>query len=288
MFVSRLINRGTLLSPKNLLADAFSRSQLLRCMQKRCLKDMGSTSTQPVPLLVSIEGNIGSGKSTLMDQLRGMRSDWIFIDEPVSLWSGLRNEEGCSLLQLFYSDRRRWSYTFQNCALLTRYQNIEAAVAAFLGKSTPGGGISHVAGSVVSSSGVRTGGGRRAGRQVFITERCLDTDHEVFTKMLHRDGSIDQLEFELYKRWFRHLQASATPLSAIVYVSTPPKECAQRILRRGREGEGAIPLHYLEALDEQQRAWLDRKLVPCLHTSADVASGSAVQEFIDNLSGEQL
>ena len=58
------------------------------------------------PLLVSIEGNIGSGKSTLMNQLRGGRAEWIFIEEPVSLWSSLRNEDGNSLLQLFYKDRR--------------------------------------------------------------------------------------------------------------------------------------------------------------------------------------
>jgi len=114
---------------------------------------------------VSIEGNIGSGKSTLMDQLRAERADWVFIDEPVSLWSSLRNEDGDSLLQLFYKDRTRWSYTFQNCALLTRFQNIETAIAAFrLSAAAPG------------PDPVAEGR-----RQVFITERCLDTDFQVST-----------------------------------------------------------------------------------------------------------
>jgi len=130
-----------------------------------------------------------------------------------------------------------------------------------------------------SFSAVVSGGG---GRQVFVTERCLDTDFEVFTKLLHHEGSVDALEYGLYQRWLAHLQASATPLSAIVYVDTSPKECAKRIAQRGREGEEQIPLRYLAALDKQQREWIGRGEVPCLHAATDAVA--AVQVFIDGLS----
>ena len=57
---------------------------------------------------------------------------------------------------------------------------------------------------------------------MFFTERCLDTDYHVFTKMLRDENSIDKLELELYERLLNQLKSTATPLSAIIYVNTPP------------------------------------------------------------------
>ena len=225
------------------------------------LRRHASSSESPgraggAPLLVSIEGNIGAGKSTLLDQLRKTNADWVFIDEPVGEWSKLKNEQDESMLEVFYKDRRRWSYTFQNCALLTRFQNIEKAVKQHSRE-----------------------------RRVFITERCLDTDYHVFTKMLRADGSIDQLEFDLYVRWFTELKQTATPLSAIVHVDTSPEICAERIVKRGRDGEEAIPLDYLRALDNYQRAWVDAGDVPCVRAS--VEESKRVQDFVEKLLAER-
>ena len=47
--------------------------------------------------------------------------------------------------------------------------------------------------------------------------------------MLKEEGSIDKLELDLYIRWLNQLKATATPLSAIVHVNTPPSICAERI-----------------------------------------------------------
>jgi Deoxynucleoside kinase len=46
------------------------------------------------PLLLSIEGNIGAGKSTLIGELRRRHPTWNFVDEPVGIWSQLKNDEG--------------------------------------------------------------------------------------------------------------------------------------------------------------------------------------------------
>ena len=78
---------------------------------------------QPPPVLISIEGNIGSGKSTLLKKLRERHANWNFIDEPVESWMSLRHSNGKSLLELFYEDKHRWAYTFQNTAILTRIIN---------------------------------------------------------------------------------------------------------------------------------------------------------------------
>jgi len=216
----------------------------------------GAGDSAAGPLLISIEGNIGAGKSTLLDALRSYNKDWVFIDEPVAEWSRLKNEAGESMLEVFYKDRRRWSYTFQNCALLTRYQCIEDAVRRHSGEA-----------------GTRP--------RVFITERCLDTDYHVFTKMLRADGSIDRLEYDLYERWFLQLKRTSTPLGAIVHVDTSPEVSAQRIVKRGREGEQGIELGYLRALDKYQRAWIDAGEVPSIR--ADVNDAKRVQQFVDDV-----
>lgn len=226
-------------------------------------------------VLVSIEGNIGAGKSTLLAELRKINPSWIFIDEPVGIWSNFRNSDGESMLELFYNDRRRWSYTFQNCALLTRFQNIEATISKHCTTPTDTATTEQE-------------------KKVFITERCLDTDFEVFTKMLHAEGSIDSLEYDLYVRWFQQLKVNATPLSAIVLLETSPSICYERIKRRAREGEDAIPLEYLQQIEKQQQAWVQNTDVPCLllqetatgtdmDTTHGVANVGSVSRFVENI-----
>ena len=112
-----------------------------------------------------------------------------------------------------------------------------------------------------------------------MTERCLDTDDQVFAKMLKDDGSLCSLEHQLYSSWLRLLRdtAGATPLSAIIYVDTDPETCVERISTRARQGESSIPLEYLKSLDKYQRNWVSSTSVPVLKVgafprAADVAS----------------
>lgn len=211
------------------------------------------------PILVSIEGNIGAGKTTLLKRLRDAHPEWISIDEPVDTWSTIRNEQGESILEVFYRDRQRWSYTFQNCALLTRYQNIENAI-----------------------SKAREQHGN--GTFVFLTERCLETDYFVFTKMLQDEGSINNMEIELYHRLLYQLKKTATSLAAIIHVNTVPALCMERIKQRGRSGEGAISMTYLDQLHKYQSKWIQSATLPTLDT--DVTNYEEVERFIAGLAAD--
>ena len=49
------------------------------------------------PLLVSIDGNIGSGKSTTWEMLKQAyagRDDVHFVEEPVGLWDNIKDAQG--------------------------------------------------------------------------------------------------------------------------------------------------------------------------------------------------
>mmetsp|Transcript_659 Transcript_659/g.1104 ORF Transcript_659/g.1104 Transcript_659/m.1104 type:complete len:330 (-) Transcript_659:252-1241(-) len=193
------------------------------------------------PILISIEGNIGAGKSTLLQSLREDHPEWTFIDEPVDFWTALKNDDGESLFELYYHNQDRWAYTFQNCAVLSRYQLIEQTVNKNRA-SIPG-------------------------KHVYITERCLETDYQVFAKKLHADGKLDSLEFDLYEKWIQQLQKTSTALAGVILVDAPASVCADRIKGRNRDGEEGIPLGYLEELETYQSRWIDTLQVPCTRTT---------------------
>ena len=46
------------------------------------------------PILISIEGKIGAGKSTLIEALKVQNPSWNYVEEPVGMWSSLKNEKG--------------------------------------------------------------------------------------------------------------------------------------------------------------------------------------------------
>ena len=212
-------------------------------------------------IIISLDGNIGAGKSTLLQEIRNKLHGVVIVDEPVAQWTSLKNAKGKSLLELFYEDKNRWSYTFQNCALLTRLKNIQKAVE-----------------NIDSTN---------SSPQVIITERSVLTDKHVFAEMLYDAGNIDPLEWELYESWF-NVFGKKYLVRAIIYVSTSSGTSKERINTRNRSGEESIDLEYLDALDKQHKKWIKNTSLPVLtlSTEADVSVEENIERirlFIDTL-----
>jgi deoxyadenosine/deoxycytidine kinase len=206
------------------------------------------------PIIISLDGNIGAGKSTLLAEIRNKLHDVHIVDEPVGQWTALKNAEGKNLLELFYEDKKRWSYTFQNCAILTRLKNIQDAVENL--DST------------------------MKGPQVIITERSVLTDKHVFAEMLRDNGDIDPLEWELYESWF-NIFGKKYPVRGIIYVSTSSSTSKDRIKIRNRHGEENIGIDYLDALDGQHKKWVENTNIPVLTLSTEV--GVPVEKNIEEI-----
>ena len=71
------------------------------------------------PHTIICEGNIGSGKSTFLQQFAsesGPNTPIETFPEPVNKW---RDIKGHNILALMYENPRRWSLTFQTYAQLT-------------------------------------------------------------------------------------------------------------------------------------------------------------------------
>lgn len=210
--------------------------------------------SQRQPIIISIEGNIGSGKSTMLKHIRKEFPMWNFIDEPVDSWLSLQDEEGNSLLELFYQDKKRWSYTFQSSAYITRYTNMTQAISRWDPTKT----------------------------NVFITERCLLTDRYVFAEMLHADNDLNKLEWNLYTKWFDNF-SNMCPIHGLIYVNTDFTICDERIKSRGRKGEENIQIAYLESLEKQHNKWLSNCKLPILEIGSNPEECVRIKDWVDTI-----
>ena len=124
-------------------------------------------------LIFSIEGNIGSGKSTLIDRIKFSNKieNVIYLPEPVSIWNEIKDSNGVGILEKYYQDQKRYAFSFQMMAYISRLSLIRKALATH-------------------------------GDCIIITERSIYTDREIFAKMLHDSGKIEDIEYSIYLRWF--------------------------------------------------------------------------------------
>ena len=176
--------------------------------------------TQKAPI-ISIEGNIGSGKSTLMIELKKSFEhvpNVVFLQEPVDEWNTIRDEKGMTMIEKFYADQTKYSFSFQMMAYISRLATVRKAI-------------------------------RENPNSIFISERCLHTDKYVFAKMLFDDHKIESVDYQIYNKWFDTF-IEDFEITNLVYIKTNPDVCLERIAKRGRDGEGHIPIEYLTTCGE--------------------------------------
>ena len=95
---------------------------------------------------------------------------------------------------------------------------------------------------------------KEKGIKLIICERSLQTDKNVFCKMLYDSGKIEDINFQIYNKWFSEF-ISDMSLIYYVYIKTEPKIAHERVLKRNRKGEN-ISVEYLEMCSMYHDNWL--------------------------------
>ena len=203
--------------------------------------ESASASFRRPPFIISFDGNIGSGKSTKVKDIEKYyteqgRNDVIFIQEPVDAWNSVVDENGVTILSNYYKDQKRFAFRLQMLAYISRLSLLRDAV--------------------------------KKGYKYIITERCVGTDRNVFSKMLYDKGDIEHDEYIIYQKWYDEF-ITDVPISAIVYIKASPETCLQRVNIRAREGEN-IPLEYLKECDKYHNEWIEGENIPKLVIDADI------------------
>jgi len=169
-----------------------------------------------------IEGNIGSGKTTLINKLKS-NNNYEVIEEPVSTWLSIKGDNDKNLLGLFYEDPTRYAYLFQTMVFKTRLQSLDHPQV----------------------------------KPFRFSERSVWTDKYVFGISCIESGKMNNLEKNCYYTWFDWLEEKFNPKpDGIIYVKTSPEKCLERIKHRHRSEEDSIPLDYLKELDDRHNNWI--------------------------------
>ena len=177
--------------------------------------------------IFSIDGNIGSGKSTLLNTLKKQNiNNLIFLPEPVDTWNEIKDNNGITILEKYYSDQKRYAFSFQMMAYITRLKQIKDCL-----NNSPDNCI-------------------------ILTERCIYTDREIFAKMLYNSGKIEDIEYYIYLKWFDEFIKDIS-ITGIIYIKTIPETCLKRVNSRNRKGEESIPLDYLTECHNYHEQWLN-------------------------------
>ena len=178
--------------------------------------------------IFSIEGNIGSGKSTLVKELKKsvpniLDKKVVYVQEPVNEWSKIKDKKGETILEKFYANQHKYAFSFQMMAYISRLALLRNIV-------------------------------RENPDAIIITERSVFTDREVFAKMLYDEGKIEEVDYQIYLKWFDEF-IEEIPITGLIYVTTTPEKSKERVDLRARAGE-SIPLSYLQRCHNYHETWI--------------------------------
>ena len=175
--------------------------------------------------MITIDGVVGVGKSTLMNTLvedMGM----VPFQEPV-----VDNP----ILDKFYYDRARYSFSLQIFFLNERFRHIKRA-------------------SKIDNA---------------VLDRSIYGDL-IFAKMLKDNGEMAVEEFDIYLDLFHNMIEHCQTPRLMVYLEVSPEEAMRRIAKRARDYELATEPAYWVRLNEEYREYFDQySFSPVLKINVD-------------------
>jgi len=156
-------------------------------------------------LEVIVDGIVGVGKTTLvkiMEEEYGFKPFFEMEDKKVE-----------RLLENFYSDGKRWSFTLQTYFLNKRFYQMKKA--------------------------------EKAGR--FIMDRSIYGDF-IFAKAQYLMGMMSELEWKVYQDIYRNLVEHVIPPHLMIYLRCSIETAVERLKKRGRRYEQEVDVNYWESI----------------------------------------
>ncbi|MBI1944410.1 MAG: deoxynucleoside kinase [Deltaproteobacteria bacterium] len=180
-------------------------------------------STDAGRIYIAIAGNIGAGKSTLVDFLCRTYGVPPFFEPGVD---GNSDEGGDNpYLADFYADMKAWGFHSQVYFLTHKFR-----IHQELDK-TPG---------------------------IVVQDRTIYEDAEVFATALYKSGKMSERDWKTYSELYETICNSIKPPDLTVYLKCSLRTTKQRIKLRGRAMEQSIPTSYLKLLQDSYDRWFAR------------------------------
>ena len=163
---------------------------------------------------IYVEGIIGAGKSTFIQNIQSKLKEVRCVQEPVDDW--IRS----GILQDYYDDMSRWGFSFQLRIIHDKVTNLNALKHNYELDSNP----------------------------VSIVERSIYSD-ECFSRALYRTGILQESEYKLScdVRGVYSKLLDVIP-SLIIYIRPPLDTCMERVKKRNRKEESDLTVEYQSEL----------------------------------------
>ncbi|OGT08187.1 MAG: hypothetical protein A2X78_02720 [Gammaproteobacteria bacterium GWE2_37_16] len=164
--------------------------------------------------MIIIDGQIGVGKTTLGKTLEDNLG--------IPLYRELSNSDTITILDNFYNDKKRWSFTSQVHFLVHRFQMIKQ-----IQKQGEG-----------------------------ILDRSIFGD-SIFAEVLYEEQFMTKEEFNTYDALLRGMLELVAPPTLLIYLDCNADTAMQRIKERNRECEKIISVDYLEKINTKYLKWYE-------------------------------
>lgn len=181
-------------------------------------------------IILSVEGNIGSGKSTVLQEVKArLPPNAKILMEPVN---SFQEYNGTNPLKLFYEYPSKYAFFTQRHIIDSLYKHFREQVQE----------KEHIS--------------------LLLCERNLFSSI-VFTNVLFRMGWLTDNEKEKLHGYSQQMLAKVCPdipmgAHYVFYIHELPQVCQNRIFKRGREGESVISCEYLSYLEEEYNDYREK------------------------------
>ena len=150
-------------------------------------------------------------------------------------------KSGIDVLKLFYEEKERWGFSFENLVQLSRLKS-HYECFKILSKNE---GEKHM--------------------KIFM-ERSILSSFNVFTQNTYEEKGVNKVEYDILKRYFtlfkNELAANNNDSNLenisykIIYIRTNPEVTFNRLRMRSRDSENTIDLGYLTKIHQKYENWI--------------------------------
>ncbi len=188
---------------------------------------------------IVVDGNIGSGKTSLVEIIKDAIDDNIICDNMVTIHSYSINEQidkNDELFQNYCKNRKKYAFQFQKWIIKNKEKQLEA-----------------IKDKIRKVDELMDYG---KNLHVILWDRSIISDHVIFCLKQHKDGFISNNQYSSYLHLIKEISRehkNFVGADMIVFLNPPIKTCMERIKKRSRKGEECYTRKYIGVLHDKYR-----------------------------------
>ena len=205
-------------------------------------------------ILISVDGNVGAGKTSFLRWLKSNKNH-IICEENVDAWRTEYQIDGESLFSLYFKDPKRYAFKFQVMALVKKIELLREVLNT-------------------CSNG-----------DIVFFERSLLIDYACFADMHRKNGNMDDIEWKIYTTLYEQINAlDIIKPDIMLYLKCSINTAWNRIQKRNREEEYNLNMETIVYYKQQHDKLLKNAIV--LDAEPDIIKNTHLFEtFYEKVKG---